>query len=169
MKNLTTALLISASLYSVNAQASWLDAGKNLINQAQTEVQKATGNTSSNTSLPAGLSSEDISKAFKQALTKGSQTVVAQLGVKNGFNKNPAIRIPLPDGLKKVKSALDRVGMSHLMDDLETKINRAAEKATPQAKVLFINAIQDMSFDDVQKIYNGPNDSATKYLYHFQK
>ncbi len=89
MKNLTTALLISASLYSVNAQASWLDAGKNLINQAQTEVQKATGNTSSNTSLPAGLSSEDISKAFKQALTKGSQTVVAQLGVKNGFNKNP--------------------------------------------------------------------------------
>ena len=54
--------------------------------------------------------------------------------------------------------------MGSLMDNLELKINRAAEVATPQAKELFLNAIKDMTFDDVQKVYKGPKDSATQYL-----
>ena len=54
--------------------------------------------------------------------------------------------------------------MAGLMDDLETKLNRAAEAATPEVKALFLDAITDMSFEDGKRIYNGPDDAATQYL-----
>jgi hypothetical protein len=54
--------------------------------------------------------------------------------------------------------------MSGMLQDLELKLNRAAEVATPKAKKLFGQAITDMSFDDVKKIYDGPEDAATQYF-----
>jgi hypothetical protein len=59
---------------------------------------------------------------------------------------------------------LASVGMSGPVDDLELKLNRAAEQATPIAKELFIQAIAAMTFEDVMAIYQGPNDSATRYF-----
>ncbi|MDP2105001.1 MAG: DUF4197 domain-containing protein, partial [Desulfobulbaceae bacterium] len=51
-----------------------------------------------------------------------------------------------------------------MLDDLEVKLNRAAETATPQAKQLFWQAIEAMTLDDVMSIYNGPADAATRYF-----
>ena len=110
------------------------------------------------------LSSGDISKAFKQALKIGSENVVKKLGKTDGFFADSLVHIPLPDDLKRAKKLLKKVGLSHIADDLELKLNRAAEAATPKAKRLFVQAIQDMTFDDVMEIYNGPDDSATKYF-----
>ena len=53
-----------------------------------------------------------------------------------------------------------------MLDDLELKLNRAAESAVPQAKNLFLNSIRKMTIDDAMKIYKGPDDAATRY---FQK
>lgn len=106
----------------------------------------------------------EISKAFKQALRMGSENVVEQLGQKDGFNDDPAVHIPLPEKLGVVKSTLDKTGLSFLTEDLELKLNRAAEKATPEAKRLFLQSIKNMRFEDVMKIYEGPKDSATKYF-----
>jgi len=72
------------------------------------------------------------------------------------------IHIPLPEQLNTVKSMLEKVGMSRLLEDLELKLNRAAEVATPKAKKLFWEAITDMSFDDVKTIYKGPEDNPAK-------
>ncbi len=36
--------------------------------------------------------------------------------------------------------------------------------ATPKAKALFVDAISDMTLDDVQAIYTGPDDAATQYF-----
>jgi hypothetical protein len=94
----------------------------------------------------------------------GSKNVVKQLGAEDGFNKDSKIHIPLPASLDSVKSMLDKVGMSYLFEDLELKLNRAAEYATPKAKKLFRNAISEMSFEDVKQIYNGPDDAATQYF-----
>jgi len=110
------------------------------------------------------ISNDEISNAFKEALQIGSETVVQQLGTAGGFNNDATIHIPLPNNLIKVKKLLTKVGMSGMVDDLELKLNMAAEAATPKAKELFISAISDMSFDDIQKIYNGPKDSATQYF-----
>jgi len=75
---------------------------------------------------------------LKEALRVGSETVVARLGQTDGFNADPAIHIPLPKSFTTVQSALKPLGMSYLLDDLETKLNRAAEQATPKAKELFL-------------------------------
>jgi len=48
--------------------------------------------------------------------------------------------------------------------ECKLKLNRAAEKATPEAKQLFGQAIRDMTFEDVMQIYKGPKDSATQYF-----
>lgn len=51
-----------------------------------------------------------------------------------------------------------------MLDDLEVRMNRAAEAATPRARALFVNAIRDMSIQDAQSILNGPDDAATRYF-----
>lgn len=112
----------------------------------------------------AELTNQDVSSAFKQALSIGTNNVVGQLGQTNGFFADPKIKIPLPDKLAKAQDLLAKVGLSHLMDDLETRLNRAAEIATPHAKELFLTAISDMSFTDVMTIYKGPDNSATQYF-----
>ncbi|UOD35425.1 DUF4197 domain-containing protein [Deferribacteraceae bacterium V6Fe1] len=130
----------------------WINKGLNAFSSKSKEMD-----TSS-------LSSSEISKAFTEALLIGSEKVVARLGVKNGFNADPAVHIPLPKELITVKKALSNLEMSGTLDELEVKLNRAAEVATPKAKKIFKKAIVEMSFEDVKKIYNGPEDSATNYF-----
>lgn len=110
------------------------------------------------------LSVGDMSGAFKEALQIGSERVVGQLGKQDGFNSDPAIHIPLPAQLNTVKTVLGKAGMSGALDDLELKMNRAAEAATPKAKKLFLQAISAMTFSDVKAIYSGPDNAATKYF-----
>lgn len=111
-----------------------------------------------------GLSLGEMDMGLREALRVGTDRVVSQLGVRNGFNLDPDIHIPLPDTLRRVKEALSLVGLSGLVDDLELKLNRAAEIATPEAKALFFNAIESMSVDDARGIIEGPDDSATQYF-----
>jgi hypothetical protein len=54
--------------------------------------------------------------------------------------------------------------MGGALDDLELRLNRAAETATPKAKAIFRDAIAAMTWDDVRKIFDGPDDAATQYL-----
>lgn len=114
--------------------------------------------------LPVDLSSTEIADAFKEALSIGSEAVVQQLGEVDGFNGDPAIHIPLPRELGRLQTMLASVGMSSMVDDLELKLNRAAEAATPIARDLFLEAIADMTFEDVMTIYRGADDSATRYF-----
>ncbi len=150
-------LLIVTSMFSgqPDAEGSWWDKGVNIF-KGLTE-----GNEDNKTGEP---SYAEIGDAFKQALRIGTENVVGQLGAIDGFNADPSIHIPLPEKLSTVKNMLSKVGMSGQVDDLELKLNRAAESATPKAKKLFMQAITDMTFEDVKNIYNGPDDSATKYF-----
>jgi hypothetical protein len=115
-------------------------------------------------SSSGGLSSAEIGDGLKEALRVGSASVVGQLGQADGFNSDAAIHIPLPKSMKKVQSVLDQVGMSSLLDDLELRLNRAAEAATPKAKAIFWQAIREMTLTDVKEIYDGPEDAATRYF-----
>ena len=110
------------------------------------------------------LSNADIAAGLREALHVGTEKVVGQVGALDGFNADPKIHIPLPDTLRTVQSALRRVGMSSLADDLELRLNRGAEAAAPEAKKLFFNAISEMTLDDARGILDGPNDAATEYF-----
>ena len=111
-----------------------------------------------------GLSTDDIARGLKQALSVGSQNVVGQLGQVNGFNNDPVAHIPLPRGLEKVRDVARKVGLSGQLDGLETRLNQAAELATPKAKALFLSAISRMTIDDAVGILRGPDNAATEYF-----
>jgi len=136
------------------AQMDWMKTGKDLLGTIGSTPPDNTND----------LSNSEITSGLKDALRVGTETVVSQLGRHDGFNADPAIHIPLPDSLNQVRSALSAIGMSSMMDDLELKLNRAAEEATPPAKKLFWDAITAMTLDDARDIYNGPDDSATRYF-----
>ncbi|MEQ9327433.1 MAG: DUF4197 domain-containing protein [Rhodospirillales bacterium] len=110
------------------------------------------------------LSNQDVANGLKEALRVGADRVVAALSAVDGFNANPDIHIPLPASLQKAQSALRTVGLSGMADDLELRLNRAAEAAAPEARQLFWNAVSTMTFDDARKIYDGPDDAATSYF-----
>jgi len=112
----------------------------------------------------SSLSHSEMVAGLKDALRIGSENVVAQLSKKNGFNGDAKVHIPLPNSMKKVQSALSAVGMGGMMDDLELRLNRAAERATPKAKRIFGDAIRSMNIADAKSILGGDDDAATKYF-----
>jgi len=111
-----------------------------------------------------GLTSADITAGLKEALTKGSSAVVGQLGKSGGFASDPVVRIPLPSTLLKARNFASKVGLEKSFDDLELRLNKAAELATPKAKELFVGAIRDMSVQDAKGILQGPDNAATQYF-----
>ncbi|MDG4475177.1 DUF4197 domain-containing protein [Thiovibrio frasassiensis] len=147
--------LFAFSAEYAQAETSWLEKGAGMLNTLNTTTTQKTGGTPSNA---------EIGSAFKEALNLGTKKVVGQLGATDGFNTDPAIHIPLPRELQTVKTVLAKIGMSQAIDDLELKLNRAAEAATPKAKALFLQAIKEMTFEDIKRIYAGPEDSATRYF-----
>lgn len=110
------------------------------------------------------LTDLEIGNGLKEALRIGTQRVVGQVGAVDGYNADPLIHIPLPEDLRKVHNVLDKVGLANMTADLELKLNRAAERAAPEAKDVFWNAITEMTLDDVRGIWQGPDDAATQYF-----
>jgi len=134
------------------AQSEWLRQGQ----EALESLSEPSG--------AAGLSDADIRSGLKEALRVGTESVVGRLGRTDGFYADPEVRIPLPGALQSVYEPLERLGMSSMLDDLQVKLNRAAEEATPKAKRLFWDAIAEMTLDDVRAIYDAPEDAATRYF-----
>lgn len=110
------------------------------------------------------LSVAQITAGLKEALNIGSGNVVSRLSKTGGFNLDPKIRIPLPSSLARVDTALRTVGMASLTEDLQNRMNGAAETATGEALPLFIAAIQKMTIADARAILSGQQDAATQYL-----
>ena len=146
-------LFLSIGLFSpIFLYAGWLDKAKDILDESGVS------------SSVSNLTDSEITSGLKEALHVSSGIVVKQLGATDGFNADPNIHIPLPDELQTMQSALKSIGMSGLLDDLETRLNRAAETATPKAKQLFYNAINEMSLDDARGILEGPDNAATQYF-----
>ncbi|MBT3306507.1 MAG: DUF4197 domain-containing protein [Alphaproteobacteria bacterium] len=141
-------------------------AQQNLMDQLKGALGNVTGGDTP--SLPGGtagaLSIEDISGGLREALRIGIERVVGQIGQADGFNSDPKIHIHLPPELQKVQSVLQKFGMAALADDVELKLNRAAEIAAPKTKDLIWKAISEMTLDDAKEILDGPDDAATGYF-----
>jgi len=105
-----------------------------------------------------------IAKGLKEALKVGSANAVGRTGRADGYFRNEAIKILLPEKLKPVEKALRAVGLSSKVDELVLGMNRAAERAAPAAKDIFLVAIRKMTFDDARTIYSGGDTAATEYF-----
>ena len=154
---LAASLLLFAG--AAAAQTDWLQKGKDLLGN----IGKGGGDSAAGAAAGA-LGTDELTAGLKEALRVGTGRVVSQLGKTDGFNADSTIRIPLPESMQTVRSTLQPLGMSGMLDDLETRLNRAAEAATPQAQELFVQAISEMTLDDAKAIYDGPADAATRYF-----
>jgi len=109
-------------------------------------------------------SESTLAAGFKQALSIGTEKAVQTVSQPDGYFGNQAIKILLPDGMQKVADVLGKLGMQKQLDDFILSMNRAAEKAAPQAASIFGGAIKDMGIDDAQKMYSGGDTAATDYF-----
>ncbi len=106
----------------------------------------------------------DIAAGLKEALNNGISKQVTKLTAVDGFYKNAAVKILMPDELQKVDKALRSMGMSKLADDGIKALNRAAEDAVKEATPIFVSAVKNMTITDAKNILMGQNNAATAYL-----
>ncbi len=146
------ALLLGAPLLA--QAASWGDLGGSLLKGLGGTTQPGT----------SSLSQPEVVAGLREALVKGSEIVVGELGRPDGFLNHADVRIPLPGPLESIGKGMRSFGMGGYVDSFETSLNRAAEQAVPEALDLLVATVREMSIDDAMGILNGPEDAATSYF-----
>ncbi|MAK66977.1 MULTISPECIES: DUF4197 domain-containing protein [unclassified Methylophaga] len=122
------------------------------------------GSTALESSQGSDLSADTIANGLKEALETGTRKAVENVSKEGGYLNNPQIRIPLPPRVQQAAGLMRQLGLNKMADDFEQSINRAAEKAAPQATSIMIDAIKSMTIDDARNILNGETDSATRFF-----
>lgn len=136
-------------LQCAQAQSQWGDILKG--------AQKALG-------VGGGLSDAEIADGLKEALQVGTGNTVQTVSKVGGYYKNPKIKIPLPGSVQKVEKLIRAAGYGSQVDAFVLSMNQAAEKAAPEAKAIFWDAIKQMTITDARKILDGPENGATLYF-----
>ncbi len=111
------------------------------------------------------LSNADIVGGLKDALLVATDSSVTHLSAVDGYLKDLSIKILLPPEAKTITDHMSKLpGGAKLVDDVITRINRAAEDAAKGAKPIFVNSVREMTFTDGLQILKGPDDAATQYF-----
>lgn len=154
--SLRVGVLLCGLLVVVAAEAGWRDFLEQLpgVNREGSTSASQTGR----------LSESEMAGGLKEALQKGIQHAVSQLGRPGGFLDDARVRIPMPKQLQWVQRSLRAVGQERLADQFVTSMNRAAEQAVPQAAGVFRDAAKAMTLQDARAIVTGPQDAATEYF-----
>ena len=151
---ITRILTLFMCILSVITFGSQLNAGfKDIVKGAMETMGKDNG-----------LTNDEIVRGLKEALEIGTKNAVQTVSKTDGYFKNPLIKIPLPENVQKFEKLLRSTGFSNQVDDFILSMNRAAERAAPEAKNIFWDAIKQMTFTDARDILDGQDNSATLYF-----
>ena len=101
------------------------------------------------------LTLEKTISGLKQALSIGTNNTVLKVSEVNGYFKNPDIKIFMPEKMQNVADFMQKLGYGDMVDEFILSMNQAAEKASPKARQIFLDAIMQMTFEDAKKILNG--------------
>ncbi len=137
--------------------------GADLLDRLGIGKSKTT-NATTPAAIGATLTPDQMIGGLKEALAKGVEKAVANLGKEDGFLKDVGVKIPMPESLQKVEKTLRTLRQDKLADDFVTTMNRAAERATPEAAVVLGDAIKQMTVADARAILTGTNNAATQYF-----
>ncbi|MDB5819040.1 MAG: hypothetical protein JWQ11_2680, partial [Rhizobacter sp.] len=74
------------------------------------------------------------------------------------------VRIALPGWLEQISKVAKFTGQQKQVDALVTAMNRAAEAAVPEGRLVLVNAVKSMSVDDGRKIITGGDGSVTRFF-----
>jgi len=142
-------MVIFIEVFSAHlSYAGFLDSLKNIFTNSQQTI------SDENT----------IISALKEAISIGTDNAVKSVSVQDGYLGNDIIKINIPENFQMITNGLSKIGYQKQVDDFILSMNRAAEKAAPIAKSIFIDAIKEMTFDDAKEILNGADTAATEYF-----
>lgn len=148
MKKVFIALLFSS--FMLNSCAQGINLGK--------VAEAVLGSTG------GALSSDDIAAGLKEALVKGASVGADVVSKENGYLGNAKIKIPFPEDVQRVETALRKIGLGNEVDKFVMALNHGAEEAAKEAKPIFVSAIKQMTITDAMSILKGEQDAATQYL-----
>lgn len=115
------------------------------------------------------LSTEEVVSGLKTALVVGTDSSVTYLSAVDGYYKNEALKILLPDEADVIIDNLDNqvfqsLGVSDFLqqqvDEMVLRINRSAEDAATEAAPIFKSSITNLTLDKAWDILNGTNPEA---------
>jgi len=116
------------------------------------------------------LTDEEIIAGLKEALRVASDTSVTYAQQEDGYAGNPNIRIPFPEDVDYVQTAVNGFTIlgapvgSNAVDAFVLKLNRAAEDAADRALPILLDAIAGITIVDGLEILTGSDSAATSYL-----
>ena len=117
------------------------------------------------TAAPAPLTESEVINGLKEALVTGSKNSSQVLSALDGYYKDAAVKILLPDEARMITDNISKLpGGDKLVEDVILRINRAAEDAAREAAPVFANSIRQMTVKDAFNILRGADNAATSYL-----
>ncbi len=156
MKTFITSLF-SVAVLCANAQTDSSRSVKSILQKGASIFSKGTGGQSN-------LSSSEIVAGLKEALSLGAKKSGDRLSTVDGFLKDAAVKILLPQQVQNVEKKMRLLGMGKLVDNAVLSMNRAAEDASKAAAPIFLSAIKQMTVTDALNILRGQDTAATGYL-----
>jgi hypothetical protein len=152
MKTAVIAILLTLMVIVTGASAGLFD---DLVKGVEGKSGATAKNEPDSNTTVSGL---------KEALSIGTNNAVKNVSKVDGYFGNEAIKILMPEKIRKVTEVLSAIGYKKEVDDVVLSMNRAAEKAAPKAIPIFVNAIKHMTFDDAKKILQGGDTAATDFF-----
>jgi hypothetical protein len=148
MRRIVILTFFALALVTSSVQAGFWDQAKEILTPASQQ----------------GLNESTIVSGLKEALSLGTATAVSSVGKMDGYFGNDAIKLLMPEKIRTAADTLKKFGFQDQVDEFVLSMNRAAEHAAPQAKSYFVEAIQEMTFEDAQNILKGSDTAATDYF-----
>ncbi len=150
MKRIVVTVLSACLLFTSFADASLIDK----VREYRQESRESSREPDTNT-IVAGL---------KEALSVGAKNGVTTVSRVDGYFGNELIKIPMPEKLQRIERVMSKAGFHKEVDAFILSMNRAAEKAAPQALSFFGDAIKEMTIPDAVKILRADDTAATDFL-----
>ena len=102
--------------------------------------------------------------AIREALQLAVDRALSGVSRTDGFLANQAIRIPVPDQLGKIESALRMAGQDREVDRFIVSLNRTAEQAALAARTPLMASVFEVNLDDGHRVLTGGDTAATEAL-----
>ncbi len=157
MKQIITSIIFLFLVCSLSAQSDSSRKLGGLFKKANSIFSKNSGSSS-------GLSTGEIISGLKEALELGAQKSGDKLSATDGFFKDAAVKILLPEEVQQIEKKLRMLGMGKVVDNAILSMNRGAEDASKAAAPIFLAAIKKMTVTDALNILRGSDTAATGYL-----
>lgn len=105
------------------------------------------------------LNERDAAAAIRQLLESGTRD-----GIGGSFSKDAVLSTLFPEPVKKALNTLQQLGLTNEVDRFTTTLSTASEKTAERSIPVFVDAIQNMKFNDAMRIIKSGGTAATDYL-----